>query len=96
MLLYTFADLKAEFSDHLKQNFRLGGDAEVGMYFDVTENWRIKLAGSYQIFLLGESKRFFTTHLVTRYALSQDLDLRLELNRYDQNNEGILSFNYFF
>jgi hypothetical protein len=96
LLLYTFADLKAEFSDHLKQNFRLGGDTEVGMYFSITENLRIKLAGSYQVFLLGESKRFFTSHFITRYALSQDFDLRVKLNRYDQNNEGILSFNYFF
>ncbi|SEO19470.1 protein of unknown function [Nitrosospira multiformis] len=48
------------------------------------------------LWVLGESKRFFTGHLITRYALSQDLDLRVELNRYDQNNEGILSFNYFF
>lgn len=96
LLLYSFADLKTEFSEHLKQKFRLGGDAEVGMYYDVTENLRIKLAGSYQIFVLGESKRFFTAHFITRYALSQDLDLRLELNRYDHNNEGIFSANYFF
>jgi hypothetical protein len=96
LLLYSFADLKTEFSEHLKQKFRLGGDAEVGMYYDVTENLRIKLAGSYQIFVLGESKRFFTAHFITRYALSQDLDVRFELNRYDHNNEGILSANYFF
>lgn len=96
LLLYSFADLKTEFSEHLKQKFRLGGDAEVGMYYDVTENLRIKLAGSYQIFVLGESKRFFTAHFITRYALSQDVDLRFELNRYDHNNEGIFSANYFF
>lgn len=96
LLLFSFVDLKAEFSGHLKQNYRLGGDIEVGTFYDITENLRIKLAASYQVFFLGDSKRFFTSHFVTRYALSQDLDLRLELNRYDHNNEGIFSVNYFF
>lgn len=96
LLLFSFIDLKTEFSHHLKQDYRLGGDAEAGMYYDMSDNLRIKFAGSYQVFLLGESKRFFTAHFATRYAVSQDLDLRVELNRYDHNNEGIFSVNYFF
>ena len=96
LLLFSFIDLKTEVSDHLKQNYRLGGDAEVGMYYDINEDFRIKFAGSYQIFVLGESKRFFTSQFITRYALSRDLDVRLELNRYDHNNEGVFSVNYFF
>ncbi|MGH8762185.1 MAG: DUF4105 domain-containing protein [Nitrosospira sp.] len=96
LLLFSFVDLKTEFSGHLKQNYRLGGDIEVGTYYDITENLRVKLAASYQVFFLGDSKRFFTSHFITRYALSQDLDLRLELNRYDHYNEGVLSVNYFF
>ena len=96
LLLFSFIDLKTEFSGHLKQNYRLGGDIEVGTFYDVTENLRVKLAASYQVFFLGDSKRFFTSHFITRYALSQDLDLRLELNRYDHYNEGVFSVNYFF
>jgi hypothetical protein len=96
LLLYSFIDLKAEVSDHLKQNYRLGGDAEVGLYYDITKNWRVKLAGSYDIFVAGESKRFFSAQFITRYALSQNLDVRVELNRYDHNNEGVFSANYFF
>ncbi|SCY32366.1 protein of unknown function [Nitrosospira sp. Nl5] len=96
LLLFSFIDIKTEFSGHLKQNYRLGGDIEVGTFYDVTENLRVKLAASYQVFFLGDSKRFFTSHFITRYALSQDLDLRLELNRYDQYNEGVFSVNYFF
>ncbi|MEO8767718.1 MAG: DUF4105 domain-containing protein [Nitrosospira sp.] len=96
LLLYSFVDLKAEFSDHLKEYSRVGGDAEVGAYYDITQNLRVKLAGSYQVFLLGDSKRFFTSQFLTRYALSQDLDVRVELNRYDHYNEGVFSVNYFF
>lgn len=96
LLLFSFADVKAEVSKGLKDYYRLGGDVEVGAYYDVAQNWRIKLSGSYQIFLLGETKLFFTTQFATRYAISQNLDVRLELNRYDHNHEGIFSINYFF
>jgi len=96
LLLFSFIDLKTEFSSHLKENYRLGGDVEVGAFYNITKNLRIKLAASYQVYILGENKRFLTSHFITRYALSQDLDLRLELNRYDHNNEGIFSVNYFF
>lgn len=96
LLLFSFIDLKTEFSSHLQQSYRLGGDIEIGAFYDVSKNLRVKLAGSYQVFFLGDSKRFFTSHFITRYALSRDLDLRLELNRYDHNHEGIFSVNYFF
>ena len=96
LLLFSFVDVKAEISKGLKDYYRLGGDIEIGVFYDVTQNWRIKLSGSYQIFLLGETKLFFTSQFVTRYSITQDLDARIELNRYDHNNEGILSFNYFF
>lgn len=96
LLLFSFADIKTEVARQLHQYFRLGGDIEVGAYYDVSQHLKIKLAGSYQMYFLGDSKRFFTTHFVTRYAASQNLDMRLELNRYDHNNEGIFSVNYFF
>ena len=96
LLLFSFIDVKTEFSPHLNQNYRLGGDVEVGAYYDITDNLRVKLAGSYQVFFLGESKRFFTAQFLTRYAIAQDLDIRMELNRYDHNHEGIFAINYFF
>ncbi len=96
LLLFSFVDFKTELSDHLKQNYRLGGNFEIGVYYDITENLKVKMAGSYQAFIFGDNKRFFTSQFETRYALSQDLDLRLELNRYDQNNEGVLAVNIYF
>lgn len=96
LLLFSFVDLKTEFSGNLKQDYRLGGDVELGAFYDISEDLRIKIAGSYQFFFLGDSKRYFTSHFITRYALSQDLDLRLEFNRFDHNNEGIFAVNYYF
>lgn len=96
LLLFSFLDLKADFSTHLKQDYRIGGNAEIGTYYDFNNQLRIKLAGNYRVFVLGEQKRFFTSHFVARYALSQNLDMRLEFNRYDHNHEGIFAVNYFF
>lgn len=96
LLLYSFVDLKADVSHHLKRNYRIGGDAEAGLYYDINKHLRLKLAGSYRIFVFGAQKRFFTSHAVVRYALSQNLDMRLEYNRYDHNNEGVLAVNYYF
>ncbi len=96
LLLFSFLDVRTEFSNHLKRDYRLGGDVEMGAYYDFNNHLRIKLASSYRAFVLGEHKRFFTSHVVTRYALSQNLDMRLEFNRYDRNNEGVFAINYFF
>ncbi|MDR4517437.1 MAG: DUF4105 domain-containing protein [Nitrosomonas sp.] len=96
LLLFSFVDVRTDFSGNLKRDYRLGGDVEMGAYYDFNDQLRIKLAGSYRVFVLGEHKRFFTSHFVTRYAFTQDLDMRLEFNRYDHNNEGILAFNYYF
>ncbi|WP_292986477.1 DUF4105 domain-containing protein [Nitrosomonas sp.] len=96
LLLFSFLDLRTEFSGHLERDYRIGGDVEMGAYYDFNNHLRIKLAGSYQAFILGEHKRFFTSHVVTRYAFSQNLDMRLEFNRYDHNNEGIFAVNYYF
>lgn len=96
LLLFSFMDLKADFSSHLKKDYRFGSDVEIGAYYDFNPHLKIKLAGSYQVFVLGEQKQFFTTHVTTRYALSQNLDMRLEYNRYDHNNEGIFAVNYYF
>ena len=96
LLLFSFLDLRAEFSGNLRQDYRLGGDVEMGAYYDFNDLLRIKLAGSYRTFVVGEHKRFFTSHVTTRYALSQDLDIRFEFNRYDHNNEGIFAVNYYF
>ncbi|SNX60171.1 protein of unknown function [Nitrosomonas ureae] len=96
LLLFSFLDLRTEFSNHLKQDYRFGGSMEAGAYYDFNSHLRIKFSGSYRTFFLGEHKHFFTSHVVTRYAYSQNLDMRLEFNRYDNNTESIFAINYYF
>tara|TARA_R110002073_G_scaffold31157_4_gene95890 strand:- start:5795 stop:7738 length:1944 start_codon:yes stop_codon:yes gene_type:complete len=96
LLLFSFVDVKTEFSGDLNQDYRLGGDAEIGAFYDFSENWKIKVLGSYQVFILGDSKKFFTSSFETRYSILQDLDVRLEHNRYDRKSDTIFSVNVYF
>ncbi len=96
LLLFSFVDVKTEFSGDLKEDYRFGGDVEIGAYYDFSEHWKIKIFGAYQMFVLGDNKDFFTAGLETRYSLSQNLDVRLEVQRHDRNNEGTFSLNVYF
>jgi hypothetical protein len=96
LLLYSFVDVKTEFSGDLDKDYRLGGDVEIGAFYDLSENWKIKLFGAYQVFVLGDDNDFFAAGFESRFALSQNLDIRFEYQRHDRNNEGIFALNYYF
>jgi hypothetical protein len=96
LLLFSFVDVKAEFSGDLDKDYRLGGDVELGAYYDLTENWKVKLFGAYQLFVMGDDNDFFTAGFESRLALSQDLDVRFEYQRHDHNDEVTFSFNLYF
>ena len=74
----------------------ISGDVEIGAFYDFTADWKIKIAGGYQAFVLGDTKDFFTSNFEARHSLSQNLDLRLEYNRFDENYEAILAVNFYF
>ncbi len=95
-LLYAFADADSDFSSRLDDGFRIGGVLEIGGYVDLTENWQVQIAGSYRNYFLGDEKNMFAATFAQRYSLSQNFDVRLEYNRYDENDEGILSANFYF
>ncbi len=95
-LFYAFADADSDFSSRLDDGYRIGGALEAGAYVDLTENWKVQVAGGYKNYFLGEEKNLFTATFAQRYSLSQNLDVRLEYNRHDENDEGILSVNFYF
>ena len=74
----------------------MGGSIELGSYVNLSEDWKIQLAGAYKNFSLGDDKDFFTLTFDQRYSLSQNLDIRLEYRRHDSNNEAVMSANFYF
>lgn len=96
LLLFGFVDVEAEFAEKLDENYRLGGDVELGGLIDLSENWKIGFTGAYKYFPLGDDKDFFTASFEQRFSLSQNLDLRLEYRRHDESNEGVFAVNFYF
>ncbi len=95
-LWFAFMDFDAEYSSRLDDNYRMGGDVELGGLIDLTENWKVEFTGSYHNFFFGDDKDFFSVKAGQRYSLSQNLDVRLEYRRHDNNNEGVASLNYYY
>lgn len=94
--LYGFLDVELEASRKLKSGYRAGGGGTIGLFHDFSEDWRVQLVGSYLEFPLGHDSDYYKIALNQRYALSQNLDIRLELNRLEHREEGLVSFNIYF
>jgi len=96
LTLYMFIDAEIEISKHLKNGYRAGGGGSLGLFIDPTKNWRIQFSASVLNFPLGQDSDYSRLALNQRYALTQNLDLRLELTRIKQQEEALFSFNHYF
>lgn len=95
-LFYSLVDFKLEAAKRLDRNYRSGGGATVGTLINITENWRGQVAGSYMNFVLGDRSDYYLVSVNQRYALAQDLDVRIEFNLLSGQREGVLAVNYYF
>jgi hypothetical protein len=96
MLFYTLIDFEAEFSSRLGKGYRLGGGATTGVLFDITDHWRVQLLGDYLRFPLGDRSGYYKVAIHQRYAILQDLDVRVDLRRVENKKEWLFSMNYYF
>lgn len=96
---YTFfilTELEAETSGHLEDNHRAGGGISGGMFIDFGKNWRIQLGAEYKRFPLGDDSEYIRYDSKLRYSPHKDVDLRLEYQRFDHKDQGLLSVNLYF
>ena len=63
---------------------------------DWGEDWRLLLGVEYKHFPLGHTSQFVKFTAQQRYAISQNVDLRLEYNRVESTDEGIFALNLYF
>jgi len=95
-LIYSLLDAEAEASGHLENNFRVGAGVVAGTLVDISPDWRIHFSGEYKRFPLGADSEYWKASALTRFSLSQNLDVRLEYNRIKDKDEAIFSLNVFF
>jgi len=96
LTLYAMADAQLEVSNRLNSDYRVGGGGTIGIFFDPIEKWRIQALGNYLRFPLGHDSEYYRITLNQRYALSQNIDLRLELNQIKKKGEWLFSVNLYF
>lgn len=94
--LYSLLDIELELSNNLESDYRAGGGGTIGFFHDLTDDWRIQALANYLDFPLGHDSNYYTLEINQRYALSQNLDLRLELNRIEDKETWLFSLNAYF
>ncbi len=95
-MAFAMAEIDGQTSGHLEDNYRIGGGVNAGLFIDWGSDWRLLLGGEYKHFPLGHESQFVRFTAQQRYALSQNIDIRLEYNRVEDADEGILALNLYF
>lgn len=95
-IMFAMMEADAQTSGSFDDNFRLGGGATGGLFLDVYKDVRLFLGGEYKRFPLGHDSEFVKWTVQGRYAVSQNIDVRLEYRRIDETDEGLLALNLYF
>ncbi len=95
-ILFVMAEFEAETSGHLEENHRVGGGVSGGTFIDFGENWRLQLGAEYKRFPLGHDSEYIRYDSKLRYSPHQNVDLRLEYQRFDHKDQGLFSVNLYF
>jgi hypothetical protein len=96
IFFYSLVELELELSGHLDHDYRIGGGGTAGALIDITNNWRIQIAGDYLSFPVGNESNYYKVLVNQRYALSQNVDIRIEWNILNGQNEWLSAVNYYF
>ena len=95
-MFYSLLEAELELAGPLSKNYRLGGGGVAGAFIKLTQNWKVELRAEYLDFPLGHDSDYYKLNLNQRYALSQNLDARLELGNLKNRKEWLASLNYYF
>jgi hypothetical protein len=93
---FAFAEAEANYSRAYLERHRIGGGGTAGMLADITDHWKIMATGTYLKYALGENSDDIRWFVGSRYALSQNLAVRLEYNHRDHDNDVVFSMQAFF
>lgn len=95
-MLFAMLEADAQTSGNLDDNFRLGGGATGGAFFDLHTDLRLFVGAEYKRFPLGHESEYVQWRAESRYAVSQNIDVRLEYRRIGNTDEGLLALNLYF
>jgi len=95
-VLFTFAEVDANYGEAHEERHRVGGGVTAGVVANLGERWKVMAAGSYLAFPLGDQSDDGRAFAGLRYTLGQHWALRFEFNHRDQDDQGVFSVQAFF
>ena len=96
LLIYGLVNAQAQYAARLDHSYRLGGGGTAGVLWDITANWRVQLVNDYLNFPLGHDSAYYRVAVVQRYAVSRDLDVRLDLGWLNGKGDWLAAVNFYF
>lgn len=94
--VYSLVDLIGESSGHFDRRYRLGANVLGGVLADIGDGWRSHITGGYAMFPLGHRSAYSHLGLSLRYAISRNLDVRVDLNRVGTRREATSGASVYF
>jgi hypothetical protein len=93
---FAFPELDANFSQAYDGNYRVGGGVNVGGVTSFTEKWKMLVSGSYLGYPVGDSSDAVLLFFGQRYALTNNMALRVEFTRRPKDYEGVFRIQAYF
>jgi hypothetical protein len=94
--IYGLIDAQAQYAGRMDSNYRLGGGGTAGLLWDISPDWRVQLVSDYRNFPLGHDSAYYRVAVVQRYAVSRDLDVRLDLGWLNGKGDWLAAVNFYF
>jgi hypothetical protein len=86
---------KTQFHSFFHNGYRYSPTLLFNMIYRIG-NWKFLAGANYYYYQVSSNKNDFLLSLKIRYSINQDSEIRIENNSQLNNNELILSYNYFF
>ena len=93
---FAFADVALQWGRILHGNHRVGTGGAAGVYLDLTERWKILLAGQYVNFSVGDRGDRYEFKAEQRFTITRDWSVRVNFNQQRRGQEYLLNVNYYF
>jgi hypothetical protein len=95
-VVFAFAEVEGEYGRVFQETHRAGAGGTLGLLAELTERWKLLASATYLRYPFGERSDEVRFSFGQRYSFTSNLAIRMELNRRDRDNEGLLTIHAYF
>jgi hypothetical protein len=93
---FAFAEVEAEYGPVFQETHRAGAGGTLGLLAELTDRWKLLASVTYLRYPFGERSDELRFSFGQRYSLTQNVAIRVELNRRERDNEGLVTIHAYF